>query len=136
LGRPMEPKDFASALVTELESLPELRTASMREVRREYSKMLRSEEAQTIPSWIYVRPKIHYRRDACFLGWSEIESHAHGALKNTLPRHREFFHTIDPRKNLLYNPNAKTNIASHFASQVEGQPFRGLVDILVITKDR
>ena len=44
----MEPKDFASALVTELESLPELKTAPMRKVRREYSKTLRSEEAQYV----------------------------------------------------------------------------------------
>jgi 3-methyladenine DNA glycosylase AlkD len=41
----MEPQDFASALVTELESLPEMRTAPMRRVRRKYSKLLRSEEA-------------------------------------------------------------------------------------------
>lgn len=41
----MEPQDFASALVTELESLPEMRTAPMRRVRRKHSKMLRSEEA-------------------------------------------------------------------------------------------
>ena len=57
-------------------------------------------------------------------------------LNISIPRYREFFHTIDPRKNLLYNPNAKTNIASQLASQVEDQPLRGLVDILVITKDR
>ena len=44
----MEPKDFASALVTELESLPELKTAPMRKIRREYSKTLRSEEAQYV----------------------------------------------------------------------------------------
>jgi 3-methyladenine DNA glycosylase AlkD len=44
----MEPKDFVSALVTELESLPESKTAPMRKVRREYSKMLRSEEAQYV----------------------------------------------------------------------------------------
>jgi 3-methyladenine DNA glycosylase AlkD len=44
----MEPKDFVSALVTELESLPESKTAPMRKVRRKYSKMLRSEEAQYV----------------------------------------------------------------------------------------
>jgi 3-methyladenine DNA glycosylase AlkD len=41
----MEPKDFASALITELESLPVLKTAPMRKVRREFSKRLRSEGA-------------------------------------------------------------------------------------------
>jgi 3-methyladenine DNA glycosylase AlkD len=44
----MQPKDFASALITELESLSELRTAPMRKSRRKYSKMLRSEEAQYV----------------------------------------------------------------------------------------
>jgi 3-methyladenine DNA glycosylase AlkD len=44
----MEPKDFASALVTELESLSELKTAPMRKVRRKYSKRLRSEEAEYV----------------------------------------------------------------------------------------
>ncbi len=44
----MEPKDYASALITELESLPELKTAPMRMVSREYSETLRSEEAQYV----------------------------------------------------------------------------------------
>jgi len=44
----MEPKDFASALITELESLPVLKTAPMRKVRREFSKRLRSEGADYV----------------------------------------------------------------------------------------
>jgi 3-methyladenine DNA glycosylase AlkD len=41
----MQPKEFVSALITELESLPTRATAPMRTVRRRYSKELRSEEA-------------------------------------------------------------------------------------------
>jgi len=44
----MEPKDIASVLVNELESISESRTIPMRKVRRKYSKMLRSKEAQFI----------------------------------------------------------------------------------------
>ena len=44
----MEPKDITSALVNELESLFEAKTAPMRKVRRKYSKLLRSKDAQFI----------------------------------------------------------------------------------------
>jgi 3-methyladenine DNA glycosylase AlkD len=44
----MESKDITSALVKELESISESKTAPMRKVRRKYSKMLRSKEAQFI----------------------------------------------------------------------------------------
>jgi 3-methyladenine DNA glycosylase AlkD len=44
----MQPKAVVTALVTEFDSLPELTTASMRQVRRKYSKLLRSEEAQFV----------------------------------------------------------------------------------------
>lgn len=42
----MEPEDFASALVSELESLPEFKTTPMRAVRQKYSKRLRAEDGQ------------------------------------------------------------------------------------------
>jgi hypothetical protein len=41
----MEPEDFASALIDELESLPELKTAPMRKLRREYPKRLSTKDA-------------------------------------------------------------------------------------------
>ena len=41
----MQPKELASTLITELESLPTRATAPMRTVRRRYSKELRSREA-------------------------------------------------------------------------------------------
>ncbi|MGB2963179.1 MAG: DNA alkylation repair protein [Anaerolineales bacterium] len=44
----MEPKDIASALVNELESLSEYKTIPMRKVRLKFSKILRSKEAQFI----------------------------------------------------------------------------------------
>jgi len=44
----MEPNDIASALVNEMESLSEYKTAPMRKVRLKYSKVLRSKEAQFI----------------------------------------------------------------------------------------
>jgi 3-methyladenine DNA glycosylase AlkD len=44
----MEPKDIASALINELESLSEAKTAPMRKVRWKYSKILHSKEAQFI----------------------------------------------------------------------------------------
>ena len=44
----MEPREFAFMLVRELESLPERKTAPMREVRRRYSRMLDTEDAQYV----------------------------------------------------------------------------------------
>jgi 3-methyladenine DNA glycosylase AlkD len=41
----MKPDELAQVIFTELESLPEMRTAPMRRVRREYSKRLRSKPA-------------------------------------------------------------------------------------------
>jgi hypothetical protein len=41
----MEPEDFASALIDELESLPELKAARMRKLRREYPKRLSAKDA-------------------------------------------------------------------------------------------
>ena len=44
----MEPEEFASALIAELEALPESKTAPMRAVRRRHSKKLRSEGADYV----------------------------------------------------------------------------------------
>lgn len=44
----MEPKDIASALVNELESLSESKTIPMRKIRRKYSNMLRIKDARYI----------------------------------------------------------------------------------------
>ena len=44
----MKPGDFASKLIRELESLPERKTAPMRQVRRNYSHVLRAENAQYV----------------------------------------------------------------------------------------
>lgn len=41
----MDPEDFVSKLFSELDSLPERRTAPMRRVRRKYSALLRPEDA-------------------------------------------------------------------------------------------
>jgi len=41
----MNPEEFTSKLIRELESLPERKTAPMREVRRKYSQALRAENA-------------------------------------------------------------------------------------------
>jgi 3-methyladenine DNA glycosylase AlkD len=41
----LKPNDFAAKFINELESLPELRTTTMRKLRREYSKRLRAEDA-------------------------------------------------------------------------------------------
>lgn len=43
-----KPKIFAAELITELESLPELKTARMRQVRRQYSKKLRSADSDFV----------------------------------------------------------------------------------------
>lgn len=51
----MEPEDFASAFINELESLPELKTAPMRKLRREYSKRLSAKDAYhvlEVAGWI------------------------------------------------------------------------------------
>ena len=44
----MDPKNLAEDLISDLESLPVLRTAPMRAVRRSYSKRLATEDAETI----------------------------------------------------------------------------------------
>ncbi len=79
----MEPKDFTSALVTELESLPELKTAPMRKVRRKYTKMLRSEEAR------YVFELVQTILDSAKHRWIAFELiRDHPAAFCSLDRHR------------------------------------------------
>ena len=79
----MEPKDFASALVTELESLSESKTAPMRKVRRRYSKMLCSEEAQ------YVFEVVQTILDSGKHRWIAYELiRDHPAAFRSLDRHR------------------------------------------------
>ena len=41
----MEQDDFATTLVHELDSLPELKTVPMRKLRKKYSKRLRAEDS-------------------------------------------------------------------------------------------
>ncbi len=45
---PLEPREFASTLIRELDALPERRTTPMRSVRRRYSRTLRTEDAQYV----------------------------------------------------------------------------------------
>ena len=73
----MLPDKFAAKCINELKALPEMKTAPMRKLRREYSKMLRSEEASyvlEVAQWILKSGKhgwiayefIHDHRDAFY----------------------------------------------------------------------
>jgi len=80
----MEPEDFASALIDELESLPELKTAPMRKLRREYPKRLSAKDAYYVLE----------------VARSILNSGKHGWIAYELIRdHPGAFHSLD-RKSL------------------------------------
>ncbi len=79
----MKPEEFASKLIRELESLPERKTAPMRQVRRQYSQTLHAENAQ------YVLEAAHAIVDTDQHRWIAYE---------LIADHPAAFHALDRQK--------------------------------------
>jgi len=115
----IQPKEFVSALITELESLPSRATAPMRTVRRRYSKELRSEEAP------YVFEVAQIILDSGKHRWIAYE---------LIHDHPDAFHTLDRLKlEALGQGISSWSSVDSFARTLSGPAWRdGLISISTI----
>jgi len=112
----MEPKDLASEIIVEIESLPQLRTAPMRQVWRSYSQRLRSED----PDYVFgVAQAILDSGDHRWIAYELI--HDHPAAFHSLDR--ESLESLGRGINTWYSVDS-------FARTLSGPAWRdGLISI-------
>ena len=115
----MKPKELASKLIRDLESLPERKTAPMREVRRKTSHTLRAENAQ------YVLEAAHAIVDTNQYRWIAYE---------LIADHPAAFHALDRQKlEALGRGMEGWDVVDRFSRTLSGPAWRdGLISTQTI----